>query len=182
MLSDFQIKKLTKIFNVFDVIKDDHLSENDFVEMADRYIKTHKLKEDAHKTRELREMYAHLWQECIQKPCDTSKDALVNLEEWLAACHVMLQTKVGHGNIDFIGTTIYESLDINHDRAVTIEEFTIFHQVYNIYDEKITPHVFSLMDNNHNGTLSKDEIVEAINQFFYSDNTKAPGNYLFGKL
>lgn len=182
MLSDFQNKKLHKIFDTFDIVKDQHLDWADFDEAAKRYIAAHNLAEGSPKAKELHEIYLHLWEECIQKPCDVSNDAKVNVDEWINAFYTILNTRAGHEDIDFIGKAIYESIDINHDRRVTLEEFTIFHKVYNIYDEKLTPEVFSIIDNNHNGTLSKEEIIEAINQFFYSNNPKSPGNYLFGKL
>jgi len=54
--------------------------------------------------------------------------------------------------------------------------------VYDIYDEVVTPQVFNILDVNNNGTLSKDEIIEAVNQFFYSNNPNHAGNFLFGKI
>lgn len=57
-----------------------------------------------------------------------------------------------------------------------------FHEVYDIYDEVVTPQVFNILDVNNNGTLSKDEIIEAVNQFFYSNNPNHAGNFLFGKI
>jgi len=182
MLSDFQVKKLSKLFTVLDLSHDNLLNKPDFDIAATKFLKVNNIPEHFPKSDELHKMYLHLWEECIEKPCDISGDGNVTIVEWLGACKSVLETKVGHENIDFFGTTIYESLDINHDKRITYEEFKVFHEVYDIYDEVVTPQVYNILDANHNGTLSKDEIIEAVNQFFYSNNPNLPGNFLFGKI
>jgi Ca2+-binding EF-hand superfamily protein len=182
MLPEFQLKKMNKIFSTFDINKDGELCVLDFEEVANRYIKAHNLLIDSPKAAEIRANYQHLWEECIQKPCNVNNDAFVSKDEWIHAFGNIINSKAGHEDIDFIGKIIYESVDLNQDRKVTYEEFIVFHQVYDLYEDKLSREVFGLIDNNHNGTLSKEEIVEAVNEFFYSNNTKAPGNYIFGKL
>lgn len=182
MLSDFQINKLTKLFGVLDLSHDNFLNRPDFDMAATRFLKVNNIPESFPKSKELHDMYIHLWEECIQKPCDITRDGNITIDEWLRANRSVLETKVGHENIDFFGVCLYESLDVDHNKRITQEEFKVFHEVFDIYNAEITPQVFNILDANHNGTLSKDEIIEAVNQFFYSNNPKHPGNFLFGKV
>jgi len=123
MLSDFQVKKLSKLFTVLDLSHDNLLNKPDFDIAATKFLKVNRIPAHFPKSEELHQWYLHLWEECIEKPCDIIKDGNVTIVEWLGANRSVLETKVGYESIDFFGIAIYESLDINDDKRITYEEF-----------------------------------------------------------
>jgi Ca2+-binding EF-hand superfamily protein len=76
---------------------------------------------------------------------------------------------------------IFNLFDINQDSVISKDEFVNMFDVYGI-DSKYSEHAFKQLDLNDDQVLSMDEVVEAVKEYFFSEDKEARGNWIFGPL
>ena len=76
---------------------------------------------------------------------------------------------------------LFAGMDADGDGQITAAENRGWFEVFGL-DVAGAPAVFAACDLNGDGFISRDEWLQLVEQFFYSDDPKAPGNTLFGVL
>jgi MFS family permease len=83
-----------------------------------------------------------------------------------------------HSDLDFINAFV-QLIDSEQNGRVTIHEFQIFYQAYQL-DREEAKVVFPDLEPNLEGYLSPAQLQTLLQQFLYGDDIQAPGNLLFG--
>jgi Ca2+-binding EF-hand superfamily protein len=179
MLTDFQRKKLPKMFALNDNNGDGVITEEDFEEAA-RVLA--QFRGVAPGTSEYADMHATIksrWDE-MREGCDADGDNRVTLEEWLAYWEKVLATP---GEYDRVGkpfsVVVARTLDVNGDGQISPQEYAQWISRWGI-DDKLALECFAQLDVNADGHLSVDDFVTLVAQFFQSTDPSSPGNWLLG--
>ncbi len=76
-------------------------------------------------------------------------------------------------------SSIFDSFDLNGDGVISINEYSDMFMCYHI-PIKYSAKAFVKLDRNGDDHITKQELMEAVDEFFKSSNPKSPGNWLFG--
>ena len=74
---------------------------------------------------------------------------------------------------------VFDSFDLNNDGVISLDEYVDMFMCYHI-KVKYSAKAFLKLDRNGDNQVSKAELLEAINDFFKSNDPKSSGNWLFG--
>jgi Ca2+-binding EF-hand superfamily protein len=82
-----------------------------------------------------------------------------------------------------VGTVdlLFEAFDGNGDGFFSREDFRDFFTGYGIQDHAIADEAFQKLDKAGQAKISKDEALERVKEFYFSNDPAAPGNWLFGR-
>ncbi len=75
--------------------------------------------------------------------------------------------------------TIFDSFDLNGDGVISINEYSDMFMCYHI-PIRYSAKAFVKLDRNGDDHITKQELMEAVDEFFKSSDPKSPGNWLFG--
>ena len=84
-----------------------------------------------------------------------------------------------HAFVTQVAGNVFDSFDLNKDGVISINEYVDMFMCYHI-KIKYSAKAFMKIDGNRDDHIVKEELLEAIDQFFKSDDPKAAGNWLFG--
>jgi len=76
---------------------------------------------------------------------------------------------------------VFDIMDLNNDGHMNEHEFQRYLEQCGIQDASFARRPFRKMDVNHDGKLSFDELLNALWDFFFSDD-ESPNAYFFGPL
>lgn len=181
MLTPFQKEKITHYFRV--VLDQDHngiLEENDFVEIGESLCILWRFKPGTSDYDEVMEQCKTSWRMFEQH--FTSDTGVADLENFLLFFDEMLSEEGLETYEQFVIQVVgnvFDSFDLNQDGVISINEYVDMFMCYHI-KIKYSAKAFIKLDRNGDDHISKEELIEAVNEFFKSNNEKAPGNWLFG--
>ncbi|HEY9302533.1 MAG TPA: EF-hand domain-containing protein [Phormidium sp.] len=179
MLTDLQKRKLVTLFSVYDANNSGVLDQNDFERTVQKLAQLRDWQQSSSEYNELHTKYMLYWQG-LQDVADQNRDEKVSLEEWFIY-HDKLLSPEGNFEevIESLSDLIFNLFNPDGSGKTTPqrwEEFFVVHNIPRVYVE----YIFPRLDLNSDGTLSKDEVLELLHQFYFSDDPEAPGNLLFG--
>lgn len=171
-------KKLAFAFGAYDVTRDNLVDRDDFIEIARRLAVAngHAAGSAAHKT--IEEQMLSFWSafEAVASKPQLSVDDWIRCEEAFtsdrAQYRQMLEGSIG---------VLFPLLDLNHDGALSLEEYRSFLQVHS-RDVASAEASYARLDAGNKGGLSLSDVIEAYFQFYTSDDPDAAGNWLYGAL
>jgi Ca2+-binding EF-hand superfamily protein len=179
MLSDFQLKKLPKMFALNDNNGDGVITRDDFEEAARVLARFRGLEPG---TPEYGDMYRTImsrWDH-LRETCDADGDNRVTLQEWLAYWDKVLATT---GEYERVGkpfsVVVARTLDQDGDGRISPTEYARWISRWGV-DEQAAQDCFGRLDLNGDGYLSVDEFVTLVAQYFQSSDPSSPGNWLLG--
>lgn len=179
MLTDLQKRKLVTLFSVYDANNSGVLDQNDFEQTVQKLAQLRDWQQGSSEYNELHTKYMLYWQG-LQDIADQNRDEKVSLEEWFIYHDKLLSPE---GNFEeVIGSLtdlIFNLFNPDGSGKTTPQQWEEFFVVYNI-PRLYVEYIFPRLDLNNDGTLSKDEVLELLHQFYFSDDLEAPGNLLFG--
>ena len=182
MLSQLLQKKNTKNFQVYD------LDRSGFVELADLELcasnlaKLRNWEPESSEFLELKTNYSAIWTNFWQ-PADISGDGKVSLEEYLNLADSSISNfpnstvlQDAHKNK---ADVIFNILDASNDGQISLREYQQFCVAVGL-TQKDAETAFAHLNRNANGHISRDEYLQASQEFHISDDLNAAGNWLYG--
>jgi Ca2+-binding EF-hand superfamily protein len=197
MLTEFQKRKLIKLFSMYDACNLGVLKISDFEQLAQRLAVLRGWKVDSIQYEDISSKFIYLWNrmrseiknvynslpEVLNNPeaWNTQIRSQVTVEEWFTYFGVVLNNSEYHQEIVDLSDAIFNVVDIDESGHLDKGEWADLFRVYNIsvlyVDES-----FAKIDVNGDGTLSKDEVVSMIEDFYFSNDPAEAGNYMFGPI
>jgi Ca2+-binding EF-hand superfamily protein len=179
MLTDFQLKKLPKMFALNDNNGDGVITQEDFEEAARVLGRFRGLEPGTPAYEEMTRTVMARWDN-LRAECDANGDNRVTLEEWLAHWDEVLSTE---GEYDRVGkpisAAVARALDTDGDGQISPQEYAQWISRWGV-DEMAARECFARLDLNGDGQLSQEEFVTLVAQFFQSSDPSSPGNWLLG--
>ena len=180
MLTEFQKRKLTHVFGLFDNDHSAHVDKSDLDRVVENLAGAIDAKAGSAGHRILEARYGDLWK--VLEGIDADRDGRVTLDEWLRAMEAITGSEHKYDQVfGQMVDQVFDLLDHDGDSQVTSDEFVQWLGANNV-SMKSARDAFRKIDLDHDGILSKDEMTYLMLDFFYSDDPKAPGNWLFGGL
>lgn len=177
MLTDLQRRKMTRLFNVIDNNHSGFIQERDYRRIAQNFARLRGLPPGSEGYNKLQSKFLFVW-EYIQKFGDPNRDNSVSLAEFLDYADSVLE-----GNYAAVegstGSFLFELIDSDGDGTITLDEFHIFYEGYEI-DDAVVDDIFSRLDLDDDSIISADEFAQLGYDFHYSDDPDAPANWFFG--
>jgi len=184
MIGDLQRKKASYYFDLIDEDENGFIEANDFKLRAERMAEARDVTdEEALSTLQDRVM---TWWEHLCTIADFDDDDRVTREEWETYWE-SIEAGVNQGGEEREQTL--QSLEqaargtfkaINADAGpITEEEYVDWLEAWGI--EK-SDTAFQRLDRDGRGTLTQENLVEAVKEFYLSNDPDAPGNVLYGTL
>jgi Ca2+-binding EF-hand superfamily protein len=186
MLSPFRKRKLEKKFHVFDANGNGYLEKADFDIIVEHLAAAAKVAPGSPYHRQLTERYAQYWDH-LQRFADVNRDGHVTLEEWTDYHEAALEFEQELRNAKVDGFTrqvadlIFDTVDRDGDGSVTREDYGVFCSGFQIGGAQCDE-AFRHLDLNGDGRITRDEIEKAVDEFHFSDDPNAAGNWLYGPL
>jgi Ca2+-binding EF-hand superfamily protein len=179
VLSELQTRKLTHLFKLQDLDGDGHLSQADYYQLANRLAELLGYQPRTGNFDALHAAYHSLWVR-LQALADHDNDQRVELTEFLEAYEKMLAAPG-----DMLAVSVAESIihltDHDGDHKISQDEFVTYLRGYGV-SEAGGQEAFSHLDRDGDGMVDREELLNDVRQFFYSDDPAAPGNWLVGPL
>ena len=180
MFSEVQKKKVHHLFNVLDANQNGVLQMDDFVQVAETIVDKLELTRDSRVTRLILIKANRLF---VQFLIDTNQpDLSISLWDWMKFFEREIE-KDGGLLYHFVHRTtfhIFSLFDLNGDKHISREEYEYMWSMYKIPMDEID-FCFAALDKNGDQLISVEEMVLALNDFFYSSKQDCPGNFVFGK-
>ncbi len=184
MISEFQKKKFSHLFNLLDVNKNGYLQLGDFMSVAHTLREKMDLPEFSSHYRQLCQSCQALF-EALKEDIALPKKRTITLEEWLNFFEIASGGDEGEATVEKYRQLLYGFLfdvfDDNNDGYISMEEYAEVYQIYGIDDHQIAE-AFESIDVYKDERLSKYELINAIEVFLTSAEPKDRGNLIFGRV
>lgn len=186
LLSELQRRKFTLQFRLFDVNHNDAIEETDFTRIIEGLGAVCGLTKPEHDDLEARTQ--DFWS-ALRAHCDANDDGRISLEEWLDYHDQVLeqdrqlrQSDRGYGSpFEMVARFLFDLLDEDGDGRLTRGEYRRFCGVQGI-DEDTADECFDQLDRAREGHLLREDVVDMVLEFYFSDDPGVAGNWLFGPI
>lgn len=181
MLTEIQQSKVAHLFNVLDSNKNGELQLVDFVDVCQEIIKNLGWSQEARESQVLLKKTTRLF---IQLLMDVDQPEMtISFHDWFRFFEKEVQKEDGRGLLAYyiyrINHHLFNLFDLNNDNYIDFGEYTNMLSVYKI---SLTDcqRSFDLLDRNHDSLISREELIQGLDDFFRSPKEDAPGNWIFG--
>jgi Ca2+-binding EF-hand superfamily protein len=179
MLSAVRERKMTRMFQVYDVNRDGKLQADDFAAVGNSIAEQRGYPPGSAPQRALSAKYSDFWGRLSGQNGGKSS---MSLAEFLAIMDAQLASRATfEATVDDLGGAAFQVLDIDRDGKITIDEYRAFLIAHKI-DPKLADAAFPKLDANGDGHLSEPEVLAIVKEFFYSDDAAAPGNLFYASF
>jgi len=182
MSADFQRKKLGYFFRILDLNSNGHLQIDDFTEMVEKVRITLNYEPGSKEHKRITDKAVKLFNSLVKdiKPFTYNQ---VTEEEWV---DFFLKQVILSGDEDtlddykeLIFNFMFDFFDQNRDGFISKKEYEDFYDIFGI-DRAYCDKAFSLLDKTQSYKLSRYDLMNAVEEFFASDDPTLPGNWIFG--
>ena len=178
MLSEFQKRKLTVVFHHHDANDNGFLEKADYERFVERFGQVQNFGPDSPEYQAAYSQTMAAW-EHTQKVADKDGDGRVSLEEYLASWDVTLSDKRLTEQLVFgYYRSVLDLWDRDGDGRLSGVEYVALLGCYGV-PEEVAREAFQHLDQNVNGYLAAEEILQ-LTRDFYGDDPDAPGNWVMG--
>lgn len=182
MLSQLQQRKLIKLFSMYDTENNGILKLANFEHIAHRLAQLKGWKANTPKYQALEQQYAYRWIRLrgnIKEATHHPPDYKIDLNEWLEYHQKLLEQEQFRQDIKSLGAVIFEVADLDENGRLDQQEWKTIFQVYNI-PVVYCQSTFTQLDTDKDGFLRREEILSFLQEFYFSNDSQARGNYMFG--
>ncbi|HLP88069.1 MAG TPA: EF-hand domain-containing protein [Nostocaceae cyanobacterium] len=175
MLSEYHRKKLVHHFHCLDADNSGFIGKKDAEIFAERFTKIQgaELGSDIHQ--DLLGKWLNVWENFWSK-ADVDGDDQVSCEEF---CQGIEQVVSNPDYNDPLIATVFDMIDLDGDGHISQQEHRLFFSAFGLDAEK-SAFVFSKLDIDQDGILSKTEFVSAKREFLTEKEPGAVGNWFWG--
>lgn len=174
-------RKLRHLFSIIDANNDGVLELEDWVQCGNEAARACGCEHESREANALRDANTGFWNEVLL-PMDTDGDGRVSLDEYLEGVrHRILDNPEGREILRRVNECFFNVADTDGDGRITRQEFcTTMSASYRIPESEMSG-VYDELDPS-GGNFTRDTSYRAIQEFFLSDDPRAPGNNFFGRI
>jgi hypothetical protein len=177
LLSEYHRKKLLHHFRCLDADNSGSIGKEDAEIFAARFAALHNAEPGSEIHKDLLSKWLYIWENFWSK-ADSDGDGKVTQEEFCQGI------EKGVSNPDYkdpLIETLFDFVDLDSDGHISQEEHRLFFSVFEL-DAEESALVFSKLDINQDGILSKKEFVSAKREFLTEKEPGAVGNWFWGSV
>lgn len=181
MLSSFQETKLRLFFDILDFDRNGIIEANDFKEIGDNFCVMLDIQPGSAKADLVASACQQVWDD-LYHYIDVNKDEKASIDEWLkyADEKIVNCDEESYGlYINRVIHHLFTFFDSNNDNRISLNEYLNLFMAFGL-EVKYSAKAFLRLDLNGDEMISKEELYQAVEQFFRSDNESDKGNWLFG--
>lgn len=179
MLTDLQVRKISKLFAYEDRDSDGFLERHDFAAIADALAAMRGWQSGSDDARRVHTQFDQVWATLAQH-ADANRDGKVSLDEWLAFHDQTLSSPEGYeALVNGTAELVLSTVDLDGDGAMSKSEWGAFFAAYGVDSGELDT-AYDRLDMRGDGAIDREEIVLLVREFFTSDDPDARGNWLIG--
>lgn len=180
MLTELQKRKLTVLFHHHDMDNDGYLARDDYAEYARRVCEALGFAPGSAEYDAVHTQTLAAWDTDVLRAFDRDGDNRVSLEEHLEAYDVSINDPVLHNQLlTEYANSLLKLWDRDGDGRLSSADYMALLGCYGV-PEEAAREAFEHLDSDGDGYLSTEECLQAIEEFHFSDDPDAPGNWLLG--
>ncbi|MFJ8017512.1 EF-hand domain-containing protein [Streptomyces sp. NPDC096339] len=184
MTNDLLDRKLERSFNLLDSDGSGVIDATDIIALGSRLLTALAEPADSPRADSVMNGIANFWQDLFTE-LDIDRDGKVTPEEYKAGMTRLYAQ--GGPAYDRSFRPMMQALltiaDTDGDGRISLEEF---HRAQVAFDTELSPAdtetLFRRIDANGDGTLTVDELLDAVREYYTGTDEDAPGNLLFGEI
>ncbi|HKS48299.1 MAG TPA: EF-hand domain-containing protein [Amycolatopsis sp.] len=176
MASEFQREKIARAFTAMDADKDGFLEEADFAALAARWAGVRGWPPGSTADTRLSSLIMGWW-ETLLAAYDVNTDGKVTFDEVLM---VVDGLDTMFDVVTATATEMFDAIDENTDGMISAVEYHRLIQTWT-GQEIDTDEVFSMLDLDGDGRISRDEFAQLWKEFWAGDDPGSPGTWVFGR-
>ncbi|MFG2984618.1 EF-hand domain-containing protein [Streptomyces sp. NPDC048258] len=184
MTNDLLDRKLERAFTHFDADGSGVIDADDVIALGSRLLSALGEQPDSRKAELVMSSLADFWQDLFTE-LDTNRDGKVTPAEYKAGMTRLYAQGGPAYDRSFrpMVQAILTVVDKDDDQRISPEEF---HRAQEVFNPELSPAdaeaLFQRIDKNGDGTLTVDELLDAVREYYIGTDEDAPGNLLFGEL
>ncbi|MEM7531122.1 MAG: EF-hand domain-containing protein [Chloroflexota bacterium] len=179
MLTDLQTRKFTRMFHMFDVDGNGFVEEVDYLQAVQNLKELYGVAEDSDEYHQLYQGQMGIWQ-FVCGIADKDLDNRVTLNEFLEGYDFFIQDEEAMNSLLMGMTeTMLTLSDTNGDGKLDVSGYIGNLVAFNISEDEARE-TFNRLDRDQDGYLTRDELTQAVKEFFTSNEPDSPGNWLLG--
>jgi len=179
MVTPLQRRKLARLFLLYDTDRNGFIEQADFALIAHNTALAMGHQPGTPEYNTLHTQYLTGWARLVQLG-DGDNDQCLTLAEYCTAYDKMLaQQEQFTAMMMGIVRTIITLLDTDKDGKVSVPEYSAYLTAWGTTDAEIIE-TFRRLDRDGDGYLTADELRQNAEEFFFSDDPEAAGNWLVG--
>jgi Ca2+-binding EF-hand superfamily protein len=180
MLSAFRRAKLAHQFRIYDTNADGVLERTDLLRVADALAAARGDEPGSAAYQTLSTHYEELWAP-LQRRAGGALHAKVTLEGYLAwHTEVLADVTTYEKALGRMAGLLFDVFDEDGDGVVNLAEYERFARCTGIPGTPAS--WFPRLDLDNDGRLTRDEVRALAEQFYFSDDPHAPGNWFYGAM
>lgn len=176
MLSEFRTRKVSAGFKELDVDGDGYVSGGDIELLVKRHGDAYGYPENTPEYAELERRTLDVWTQL--KQFDSDGDGRVSLAEYVAGFDAfMSQRDTFMSGMTALVDAFYLVADRDDDGKITEDELIRHFRAWGHTAEQ-AHEAFRRLDRNAHGTIAKSEWMQNLEEYYFSEDPEAPGNWL----
>jgi len=177
MLTQFQQRKLGKMFDLYDVNKDGYIEAADYARVGEGFALGTGCAPGSADFERLRATYLGFW-EHLRQAADSDQDGRVTRDEFVASYDALLAMRE---TIASVSQGILQMTDHDGDGKISQAEFAANMRAYGV-EAPAAAEAFGHLDRDGDGFIDNTELLQNVEEFFFGEDENAPGNWLVGPL
>lgn len=180
-LSEFQLKKIARLFEFYDGNNSGYIDEGDYDRIADRLAEYRSWAKGTSEYNTVHQSLLAKWGEASQF-ADTNNDNQISLDEWIKFWDTVIHNdEMYKVVVSDVRGAIIDAVDLDGDGMIDVNDWRSVLKIYS-YDESLAEETFKTIDRDADGKVTGEEIDLTVSEFLKSNDESALGNYMFGSL